>query len=447
VLFRSTEIVKPYIANKQHKTFLDLWLLESDLTHFLRPWEYTLLNTAERLLLGERIDGEDARVRRMVEDLFGLIPRDVSRQNVWFETAIQGKSLELSDKLGFVQQQQEATRSFGYDGRLLAPALAAGRGAGSDRGRQGALGIQVEKKEALGESLMGRNLARKSRMKAQSSRYESFGVDADDAGAFRDRPSENRGRRRQLYETLEKTREWAENNYYRLPFEAQDENLITVNAFWQDYAQRETNKSFFSINWPTATRNFSEMMFALSLLDLPFESAEHTTKFVDQRMTLTAGGPMIVFQEQIREAESKDEASPILITQNFFRADDRYQMVQGERRDKYVTDEFLAHVVYGCQVVQTNPTSSQRKVQLLLQIPHESLPTNGGKATQTVDFDLAPYHTQTVDYFFYFPSPGQYKHFPAHVAQGETLLAHADPMTMKVVAIRNGMTIPDIKSK
>ena len=96
---------------------------------------------------------------------------------------------------------------------------------------------------------------------------------------------------------------------------------------------------------------------------------------------------MILFQEQIREAEMADakdgEGSPILLTQNFFRADDRYKMVQGEQRDKFVKDEFLTHVVYGCQVVLTNPTSTQRRVQVLLQIPHAAIATNGGKATRT----------------------------------------------------------------
>ena len=46
------EVVAPFLTNKQHKTFLDYWLLEYDLTPFLQPWEYAQLNTAERLLLG-----------------------------------------------------------------------------------------------------------------------------------------------------------------------------------------------------------------------------------------------------------------------------------------------------------------------------------------------------------------------------------------------------------
>ena len=51
------EVVKPYLANKKDKTFLDHWLLGDDLTRYLQPWEYGRLNTVERVLLAQRIAG------------------------------------------------------------------------------------------------------------------------------------------------------------------------------------------------------------------------------------------------------------------------------------------------------------------------------------------------------------------------------------------------------
>ena len=218
-----------------------------------------------------------------------------------------------------------------------------------------------------------------------------------------------------------------------MPIGEQNAQLVEVNGFWWDYARRAANEPFYSENWPAATRNFSEMMLALSLLDLPFQADEPDTKYANQQMTLAAAGPTIVFQEQIREVKDWEKDSSVLLSQNFFRADDRYEMVRGERRDKFVSDEFLKHVVYGCQIVLTNPTSSRQKIQLLLQIPHQSLPTNGGKATKTIDLEVDPYHTQSVDYFFYFPASGEYEHFPAHVSNSERLLASASPKTLTVV--------------
>ncbi|MBC7815930.1 MAG: hypothetical protein IAG10_03420, partial [Planctomycetaceae bacterium] len=53
--------------------------------------------------------------------------------------------------------------------------------------------------------------------------------------------------------------------------------------------------------------------------------------------------------------------------------------------------------------------------------------------TKSVHVDLQPYHTQTLDYFFYFPAAGQFPHFPIHVAKNGELIAFATPSTFNVV--------------
>ena len=109
-------------------------------------------------------------------------------------------------------------------------------------------------------------------------------------------------------------------------------------------------------------------------------------------------------------------------------------MEEGQQRDKFVTQEFLVHTVYGCQVVITNPTSSPQKLDVLLQIPVGALPVLNSQATRSAQIDLQPYNTQTLEYYFYFPAPGQYAHYPVHVARNEKLFAHADPVVLNVVA-------------
>jgi len=48
-------------------------------------------------------------------------------------------------------------------------------------------------------------------------------------------------------------------------------------------------------------------------------------------------------------------------------------MLITKKSDKYVSDEFLTHVVYGCQVVVTNPTSSRQRLDVLLQVPQGAI--------------------------------------------------------------------------
>ena len=48
------KVIQPYLRNKRHKTFLDHYLLEEDLSGYLEPWAYGRLNVVERSLLAGR---------------------------------------------------------------------------------------------------------------------------------------------------------------------------------------------------------------------------------------------------------------------------------------------------------------------------------------------------------------------------------------------------------
>ena len=240
---------------------------------------------------------------------------------------------------------------------------------------------------------------------------------------------------RPFFRALGPTKEWAENNYYQLPIAQQGAELITINAFWRDYAAWDGKTPFVSANVTEAAHSFSEMMLALAVLDLPFESPKHTTRSGNGQFTLTAAGPLIAFHKEIKPAAPAPEQAPLLVSQNFFRADDRYREEGNEKFDKYVTDEFLAGVVYGANVVVTNPTSARQKLSVLLQIPQGALPVNGSKATDSRRLQLEPYSTQTQEYYFYFPAPAAQllPHYPVHVARDEQIVGEAKPFTFKVV--------------
>jgi hypothetical protein len=240
---------------------------------------------------------------------------------------------------------------------------------------------------------------------------------------------------RALFRKLDPTMEWAESNYYKLLIQQQVADLVTVNRFWADYsAAGDVKGPFLSRNIPQATSNFTEMMFALALLDLPFEPAKHEVKFAAGKMSLTPGSRLIAFHEEVRPAEGKGGQLPILVSQNFYRHGDRFREENGERLDKFVTEEFVIQTVYGCQVVVTNPTSSRQKLSVLLQLPVGAMAVAGGRQTRSVQLNLEPYHTQTVDYLFYFPLPGRFPHFPVHVAKNELYVASPQPFTFNVVA-------------
>ncbi len=462
--FQST--IKPYLANKKDKTFIDRFLLEEDLTEFLRPWQFEQLNIVERILLARRLKDEGPKTSRHVADLYALLPPGMDNFIRLFDTAVKRGSLETEDRLGLINAFDAAStlHLFGINPngpakpgmQAPAPAAAAGGMGGGGFGRrmlrQLAPSDSKEREKLLAEVELKQAEASK---KMPARRSEKFGRDKlaidgspDEISAeemadgnsdmpsdvlyFNDAAGEN-GVIRQLYRKMEKTKEWAENNYHHLTIDQQNGQLVTVNAFWKDFAQHDPASAFLSRNLAEASRNFPEMLLALAILDLPFESPKHVTKFDDATMTLTPGGPLVVFHEEIKPSAEVDGVAKVLVSQSLFRYGDQYRFENGEQVEKLVSDEFLVQVVYGCQVVVTNPTSTRQKLNVLLQIPLGAIAVLNSQPTKTIHLDLEPFHTQTLQYHFYFPVAGQFSHFPVHVAKNETPIAAATPITFNVV--------------
>lgn len=235
-----------------------------------------------------------------------------------------------------------------------------------------------------------------------------------------------------LFRRVARTQEWIENNYYLLASEKQRPDLVSVNRFWRDYASRGDGP-FLSPYFADAHHSLTEIMFALAVLDLPLEAGLGETKFVDHSMTYTAAGPTIAVHQQVEAVALERGNTKILVSENFYQKNDRYRFQDGMRYDKFVTDQFFPHTLYGSQVVVTNPSSTPRAVEILIQIPEGSIACSGSQTTRTILFDLAAFSTKTFDYSFYFPAAGNFKHYPAHVSANAKALAIADGTVFNVV--------------
>lgn len=439
-------VIKPYLANKKDKTFLDHWLLEGDLKDYAQPWQFGRLNTVERVLLAQRLPNEPAKTGRHINDLLKLLAPNPDRSRILFETSIKGSELAAKDPMG---------RSFTYgippfgdqSGAKDAPQALPGPGGGGGFGGGNRPGgpppAETAAGRAAGEKKMDekavqlktRDGATKDKEAAKYAQNGAKALDDLDRGELAWRENERLGKLvQQLYRRVEATQEWAENNYYHLPIQQQVAELIGVSPFWLDYAKHDGKSPFLTKNLADASRNFTEIMFALAVIDLPFVAGKHDVKFDGAKMTFTPAGPVIAFVEEVRPAAPAADKSPVLVSQNFYRQGDRYREENGEKFDKFVSGEFVVHTVYGCQVVVTNPSAARQRLAVLIQIPVGAVPVANGQFTRTVAVDLEPYHTQTIDYLFYFPVPGKFAHFPVHVAKNETLVASTPAVTFDVVA-------------
>lgn len=438
-------VVRPFLANKLDKTFLDEWLLERDLRAYLEPWRFAKLNLVEKILLAKRIGGDEpAAVARMLAEALEIRPIDGERIAELFDLSLLSDALEANDsdkatlRTLFEQQNtadgkparepnQSPRPSAGLPRKNASPAGPktggpAGPSSPAPAEKAGELAKKMKDSKRADEEL--------------HTRSKSVELEESEGAVVRrlGREMQQRKSVRNLYTAVDKTRLLVEHNYWQRKISNPTTDAIAVNQFWLDFASAKSGTPFVSPALVQASNSFVEMMFALSVLDLPFEAGEHQLTSTADQTKMKAASPLLLVRKEIAPTEKAKDSEPMLLGQNFFRLDDRYRWVNGKRRDAFVTDEFLVDVAYGCQVVVTNPTSSIRMAEVLLQVPEGAVPLQSGFWTRGRQVMLAPYATQTIEYSFYFPAEGSYDHYPVHAAEKGKLTAFASPRKLNVVA-------------
>jgi 5-hydroxyisourate hydrolase-like protein (transthyretin family) len=445
-------VIAPSLKNKKDKTFMDHWLLNDDLAGYLEPWRFGRLNAVERVLLGKRMREQEASVGRDTRERVALILPDMEAFNRRFDTAVQSGSLDaggggvaaaiadIRDKVA-LKIQVPKPQFTGTPKDIRSANLEASRGPAS---APAPVVMEVAKKmkeDQLSNSAPGitrqRALSRRvdelKDSKAEEAAADAFAMDKEKESVYFEAQDQSRADTRRFFQKLDKTQEWAENNYYHVPITQQVATLVKDNSFWGDYATHDNKTPFLSKAFPETATNFTEMMLALAVLELPFKAAAHDEKVEGLSYTLKPKSPLLLFHREICESARETLPGGVLVAQQFFRADDRERIENGERFDKLVTEEFLPGVVYGAQVVLTNPTGSRQKLQVLLQIPVGAMPVNTGFYTRGVYVAMEPYSTQTQEYFFYFPTIGDYPHYPVTLARNDKVVGNATPFTFHVV--------------
>eukprot|EP00899_Mesostigma_viride_P029406 jgi/Mesvir1/9650/Mv12142-RA.1 len=178
------------------------------------------------------------------------------------------------------------------------------------------------------------------------------------------------------------------------------------------------------------------------------------------RLTITPGGatPVIVFHKEICEADlggadgqgAGTDGAPgtpggaqikILAGQTLFDPADRYTYSEnGAMMQRTVKGPLQVGRCYGYEVVITNVTSNRQSLTALLQIPEGAVPLAASFYTKQLHIDLDPFSTDKREFFFYFPSPGTFSQFAAHVSHKDQLLACATlPLSLEVT---NTVVVP-----
>jgi len=361
-------VVRPTIANKVQKSFLDLYMLGSDIEQFKDTHRFLKLNCFERILLCGVLNDEalSAKTIKWVDECAQLKDINPNRLDELFDLGVNSRQLGVDelDKQMLSLEQRVSSRELAQ------------------------IDEQVHALPAIRDGLM-------------------FG---------------------EAEEYLSKTRQHIETFYYGIDFAEETTDLISPNRMWADYARwmlGGQQDAFLSKWFQTCTSNLNEMLLSLAVMDLPLVADEPTKEYLeDGAVKIVANTPCVLYLRELMETEMRTSA--LCVSTNYFDPLERTHVVDGEVTDKFITSCVTNHV-YGCRLVVTNVTSVDQTVEVLAQIPTGSIPA-GFECFKTKCWiqKLPPFGTYKREFFFYFPEAGTFQHFPVHVNKnGKTIGAGA----------------------
>ncbi|WP_145391730.1 hypothetical protein [Stieleria neptunia] len=422
-------VIKPYLSNKKEKQFIDHWLLGNDLSEYATLWKYQRLSAAERALLAIRVPALRSSIRRDLFESVALLDEDYGTRRKLIESALRSSRMSVS---GAMVEMEAMGDPFGaVDSELYMDMdMAMPMGMGMAGGMGG--GGEVEQKKKL-EASRRANVARQlGRMqKAAPGRAMMFGGRSLGLEA-----------QRAFYQELDSTKQWAESHFdqVRVVGGPSPIELIPINAFWNELANNdwtdEASAPSVSKHLLECTNNRHSALIALAMCGLPLKSGEISLPSKPETV-YRPEHPVALVTKRLRTLKPADAEPGVLIGQLF-------QQVDPNRRDdeeRREPDQFVTGEAYQGQVVVSNPTATEKVVELFWQIPAGSIPLAGSQVTDSKTIKLAPFAVSAIDYKFYFPTAGQFVHYPATVSQGATLLASGKQKSFNVAEEWNDDTV------
>ena len=232
-------------------------------------------------------------------------------------------------------------------------------------------------------------------------------------------------------ENIREAKEYAECNYYNNSSGNNFIHQVTDCEFWVDYAEHVMkfglSKPFLSCGFIDTFHTLTEIVACLALLDLPFSAAEHGFKTLEGRAAeLKAAENLLIFKKEVKECQGEIQSN-ILVAQRYL--DPMHSKEEGDEK----IDEFLISKVYEAEVIITNISNRKLEFDVLWQIPEGSVPVGYSTYQKSESLTLNSYSTVKKEFFFYFPSPGKFEHFPPNISINSIVVAKAAKTVLSVV--------------
>ena len=404
------QVVKPYLANKKEKQFVDHWLLDEDLTPFTGLWEYNQLNAAERALLAMRLPGIRETVRRDLGETVAKQDENFEALRMGIESALKANRLNAVETES-LSLERKANQQYGF----FSGGMAGKKSQASSARRKLSEGLK-DKVASAAAAPMGNGAFRDGRLYAGRSAGGQLG-----------------GGGVAFFRKLASTKQWAESQWdrNRTVGGPSPTSLISAGPFWNDVASMDVNQLGVSDNLLRPIGSRHDALAALALCGLPLTAGDVNLP-TEPAEKYQPDHAVAVVTKQLQPLEVNDAPANILLGQRF----EKLNTSGGDRGKENPTEpmEFLTGLGYQGHIVVSNPNMAERTVEVFWQLPAGSLPLSQNRLTDSRTITLQPFAVQAISYEFYFPEAGKFSLYPATIGVDETLLARGEARQFNVVS-------------
>ncbi|CAD8128767.1 unnamed protein product [Paramecium sonneborni] len=245
----------------------------------------------------------------------------------------------------------------------------------------------------------------------------------------------------QNYKNVEKTKEYGERHSYYY----KDQKIpIKLNKFFLELAQfslnqgiLNTSSSFISpqiIHYTT----FSEFVFILTVLDLPFQNLKQNYfPYQEKGMQIVAESNLIYYSKDIKEVDI-ELRNDILITQLFFDE-------QNKKQEFLTSQEYLTNHIYGSLIIVSNFSNISINAQIFIEIPNGAIPVKSLFYSKSINISCQPLSTERYSYYWYFPKEGTFNIHPACLTILDKVVAVSKPQSFNVVNVKGNPNLEVIE--
>ncbi|KAI7892341.1 uncharacterized protein EV154DRAFT_462599 [Mucor mucedo] len=464
------DYVKPAIKCKVQKSFVDLYLIDGDLSEYSSDiCKFEELSVAEKAILATTQSTEVLKtILRSFKESFDEKMVD-TRSDTIFDSIISGSLLNISADA--IDETSSSTysvmpMSFACGSSPIPPSYSPTLASYSPSSPAYSPSSPEYSLNSFGSPSNLRARGNTALSGQMSERVLSAGQNEgpldDNDEEFQAAAKELREKAKQLqskvvYEFTEQTSEWIETDYYNR------QDSITIKQFWIDYLEHhlhcreEQEKLFLTQNFVYCISNMTEIFYVLSLMDLPFRSEVNWTKKnttsnedkssnneIQISIEASPDHALMVFYRTLIESKmsfsstSGNSDNNLMLGQELFVFDESTPIYSEECiKVNPLTTSLNSLIEYGSHVIISNASSKTLTCQVTVQIPTGAVPCKTTPYCKSKTISIDAYSTwHEVTGTFYFPSAGEFTIVPVTVSSlsGDRLLGKIEAIDVTVTA-------------